>query len=435
MAATVSDLRQILKEDSSGKNLYDHLTETLMKILIDRPANAFDNFELISNEVKENPLNPDPIKSMPMPMSKDELSKKQAWTQKCATLFKVPAEPPEDTGVLYPPLVEDSTLMEWAGISFGKGDTYRLYLSIKALAESGKIPGDAGRLRFYGKFNTRSAPYFVLEGINPEEPEVDPIKQEGKSGANKYAYWVSQSADALPIDWIKLPNVTCAQIIAARQFKRFLTGKLDASVPSYPPFSGSEKELLRTQIALISASTLISPDGFFSLDESDPPVPIPAEGESAYQAKSAAELNNPDAWKHHEFGLNVLGRVTRLPEPEGDGEIVEVEGNDPMPALDSLKEGAWGFRVCPGGSGNANFSTVVARSLVYPGAVAIAAGTKFLNIYVGNGIAYDPKPYSPPLPQLVQNEFVASEDFPLVEPADVKVDPTPPVLEGEPTDD
>ena len=30
--ATVAELRQILKEDSNGKNLYDHLTETLMKV-------------------------------------------------------------------------------------------------------------------------------------------------------------------------------------------------------------------------------------------------------------------------------------------------------------------------------------------------------------------------------------------------------------------
>lgn len=73
MAASVADLRQILKEDSSGKNLYDHLTETLMKILLEKPANAFDSFELISAEVKANPLNPDPEKGQKIPMSKDEV--------------------------------------------------------------------------------------------------------------------------------------------------------------------------------------------------------------------------------------------------------------------------------------------------------------------------------------------------------------------------
>ena len=40
--STAAELRQILKEDKAGKNLYDHLTETLMKLLIDKPPNAYD---------------------------------------------------------------------------------------------------------------------------------------------------------------------------------------------------------------------------------------------------------------------------------------------------------------------------------------------------------------------------------------------------------
>ena len=71
--ATVSELRQILKEDSSGKNLYDHLTETLMKILLDRPGNAYDNFELISSELKSNPMNPDPEAGKSVPASSEEV--------------------------------------------------------------------------------------------------------------------------------------------------------------------------------------------------------------------------------------------------------------------------------------------------------------------------------------------------------------------------
>lgn len=72
--ATAAELRQILKEDSAGNNLYDHLTETLMKILIERPKNAFDSFELISSDVKANPLNPDPTKGKPLPPSAAEVS-------------------------------------------------------------------------------------------------------------------------------------------------------------------------------------------------------------------------------------------------------------------------------------------------------------------------------------------------------------------------
>lgn len=67
--ASAAELRQLLKEDANGKNLYDHLTETLMKIMVDRPKNAYDAFELISAEVKANPLSPDPTIGKPVPPS------------------------------------------------------------------------------------------------------------------------------------------------------------------------------------------------------------------------------------------------------------------------------------------------------------------------------------------------------------------------------
>ena len=72
--ATASELRQILKEDAAGKNLYDHLTETLMRIVMDRPSNAYDAFELISADIKANPLNPDPEAGKAVPPSEEQVS-------------------------------------------------------------------------------------------------------------------------------------------------------------------------------------------------------------------------------------------------------------------------------------------------------------------------------------------------------------------------
>jgi len=40
-------------------------------------------------------------------------------------------------------------------------------------------------------------------------------------------------------------------------------------VTSYPPFPGNEANYLRAQIARISASTQISPSGFYLFDEED----------------------------------------------------------------------------------------------------------------------------------------------------------------------
>jgi len=84
--ATASELRQILKEDAAGKNLYDHLTETLMRIVMDRPANAYDAFELISADIKSNPLNPDPEAGKPVPPSDEEV---RALTPHCPLTLPV----------------------------------------------------------------------------------------------------------------------------------------------------------------------------------------------------------------------------------------------------------------------------------------------------------------------------------------------------------
>ena len=81
--------------------------------------------------------------------------------------------------------MDDANLYEWAGISFGKGDLYRLFLSIKKLAET--LPGDTDRIRFVGRISTRGLPYFVVEGINDgnDLEGADEFKQEGTNGANK----------------------------------------------------------------------------------------------------------------------------------------------------------------------------------------------------------------------------------------------------------
>ncbi len=72
--ASITELRQLLKEDQNGKNLYDHITETLMKIIIDKPRNAYDMFEQISAQVKSNPLNPEPIINNNIPLTPEEVN-------------------------------------------------------------------------------------------------------------------------------------------------------------------------------------------------------------------------------------------------------------------------------------------------------------------------------------------------------------------------
>ena len=90
-------------------------------------------------------------------------------------------------------------------------------------------------------------------------PPVIP-KEETGTGCNKKTYFVCNEPGT---EWTKLPPVTPAQIVCARQIKKFFTGNLEAAVISYPPFPGTEINYLRAQIARISAGTHISPVDYY----------------------------------------------------------------------------------------------------------------------------------------------------------------------------
>jgi radial spoke head protein 4A len=136
---------------------------------------------------------------------------------------------------------------------------------------------------------------------------------------------------------------------------------------------------------------------------------------------------------HHELELNVLGRKGPMPlvtDEEGNEteDPNEPEAVPPLRALsDDAPEGdCWSFRVCPGGAGEAKSSLVVARSLLWPGAYALAFGRKFLNVYVGSGNKYTASTYTPPPPRTVLGEWAPAEQCsPLSEQADITQDPTP----------
>ena len=77
--------------------------------------------------------------------------------------------------------------------------------------------------------------------------------------------WFSTAGDK----WKKLPHVTPAQIAIARQINKLFTGRLDAPMNTFPPFPGTEENYLRAQIARISATTQISPQGYFQPEEGE----------------------------------------------------------------------------------------------------------------------------------------------------------------------
>lgn len=436
--ASLDELRQLLQKDSNGVNLYDHLTEVMLKVLLEKPADAYEAFEHISAGVKVASVkSSDPAAAAAL--LKAQHAHQAAWASSSAALLRAPDEKPEDCAT-YPDVVEESNLLEWAGVSFGRETVYLLHLSLKKLAES--LPSAYGQVRFWGQVNHARGRYYVAEARTYEDGEFDAFTEEGMGGVNKYTYWVTQEF-AQP--WVKLPNVNQKQMVRARLVKKILTGDLDADVFVYPPFEGKEKHFLRCQIARITSSACVSPSGFFALDEdSETPTIKAAEDEALAEAfpKPAEELKASDAWVHHEMEVNTLGRVQPMPERVGDdGEpIVDENAPEQVSPLRSLAddtEGSWAFRACPGaagagGVGNGSGGVAIARSLVWPGAVAVYSGRKFINVYVGDAVKYAPNTYTPPLPGKVQREWAPVEEEPaLIESADVLSDPTPPAAAEE----
>lgn len=336
----------------------------------------------------------------------------------------VPDEPPPEEAKVQD-LLGEATMLRHAGLSLGDEGTFLLLLSLKALAVA-----RGGEVRFWGKLVTRSGDYFVAEMPTVEFPDDnDVLKMEGTNGPNKSTYFASKS----PSDagsWQALPHVTPAQIVVARQVKRSLSGDLAAPVPSFPPFpdGGLEANLVRAMVALISSETVLSLDGLLRPgDDEEEAAIIPNDEAEEGATKSVEELQEMGAWVHAELDINAAGRTQKTPLPAGeDGEPVDdPEASDeppdepPKPPLEPIagdvgpdEKPLWVLRACPGGVLQSASSVVVAKSLKWPGAVAVAAGSKVVNLYVGFGVpkATMNAPYQPPAVRPVQGEWAAPEE-------------------------
>jgi radial spoke head protein 4A len=451
--ANFEEAKQYLKKTSSGTNLYDHLSTLILKVVQDKPDDPLALFEEISTSVKKstfvgsNQIEGErlPGEDGPTPAVKEQ----QDWSEANFKLLRQ-----QDSEEIKPaPRIEhlpsSASLLEWAGVGIGKEETYRLYLAFKQLASS----KSATNLRFWGKISGTNSDYYIAEGSTSEKEEVtgkegvnasevaeaayratlpnkeaaklseadsgagaDKFKQdwneqtEFQIGANEKTYWVCAYPGA---PWVQLPDVTCAQVKASLTLKKFFTGNLEADVSGYPPFDGLEKHLLRVQIARISADTVLAPTGLFEADDDE--VPIYKEAEEAPEdARAMEELVDFASWNHLHLAINpATGRSTSMPV-EGEDEPAEDEFEYKALRVVGEAEGfeeAGNWKVAQKGpgstTGNADtFKYAVLRNLSWPGACTVAtADYKYVNIYMGYGFGYDPKPYQPPFPGAIRQEF------------------------------
>lgn len=388
------------KEGHGGTNLYDHLSEVLLKILVEKPDNSCDSFENISEALKQtrldnNDSNVQDLTSSSSPMDLKQKNSQDGWCNAALKLAKPVSEEIASSGSAsgVADLCDEATYFEWAGISFGAGETFRLSLSLTALAAT----HHTSMMRLWGKLlGGAGLDYYIAEGQLPEAYEPsDPMMEEGADGVNQLTYW------ALPDDgtyqWVLLPAVTSAQILAARQLKRFIGNRLNAPVLGHPPFPGTELNFIRATIARISASTLLAPAGFYTTEDEAGSLPFILNDD--VEPKTVSELSDPAGWVHFSKELNATyGRMTSMPPKEDESAW---ENEVLCPVLQSCADDAtdtWKCALAPVTFGEQVGRVAVLKSLVWPGAVTVGLGKKFINLYVGNGVKYTADTYQPTLP-------------------------------------
>ncbi|XP_077756745.1 radial spoke head protein 4 homolog A isoform X1 [Canis aureus] len=454
----------LLKTSSkSGLNLYDHLSDMLTKVLDERPENAVDIIESISQDVKMAHFR----KKLDTLQNENEMLPTYEIAEKQKALFlqgnlegadqELEDEIAENS---LPNLMESAFYFEQAGVGLGTDETYRIFLALKQLTDTHPIQ----RCRFWGKILGLEMNYLVAEvefreGEDEEDIEDEDVpeerddgdsgadeddedelprafyktpqatpKEESRTGANKYVYFVCNEPGR---PWVKLPSVTPAQIVTARKIKKFFTGRLDAPIVSYPPFPGNESNYLRAQIARISAGTHVSPLGFYQFGEEE------GEEEEEVEGRRDSFEENPDFegiqvidlveslsnWVHHVQHILSQGRCNWFnpiqkseEEEEEEDEEKEEKGEEPdyieqevgPPLLTPISEDLeiqnippWTTRL----SSNLipQYAIAVLRSNLWPGAYAFSNGKKFENVYIGWGHKYSPDNYTPPaLPPVCQ---------------------------------
>ncbi|XP_055340309.1 radial spoke head protein 6 homolog A-like isoform X2 [Paramacrobiotus metropolitanus] len=139
------------------------------------------------------------------------------------------------------------------------------------------------------------------------KPMLKPLpalaKEPNGTGVNTKAYFIANKLDG---NWTRLPPVTPDQVIIARRIQRGFIGDLNAKVPVFPAFPGTEAHYLHAQLARISSTTHICPNGYYLL-ESDEDV---EEGVAPsfnltenpeYQAPTMQQLSQPHMkfWTHY----------------------------------------------------------------------------------------------------------------------------------------
>jgi len=449
----------LLKIDAGNGSLSDHLVRIVRKLTEEQPADALAQLEAVSRHLKQGAFRGAPAPDEALPFILDAPAQEQLlkWCADVVKLVRQPSDPASNPQVvcMVQNFLEDAAMFHWAGVGFGKQESYHIAMCLRKLAA--EMPS-LQNLRLWGKVLGTDGDYYVAEGTmkplprdesakpaDPGTPEYD-VEPRG-TGANKCLYWVSAGGAA---PWIQLPAARASHIVAARSIKRLMTGDLASPVDSAPLFPGKERHFLRAQIARISSTCTLAVKDMYSADE-DKIALTPG-----FEFPDAETIVAPDAWCHIGPFLYLNGKSTRPNVSD-----LENRQEDPLPKelLEQLKreedetehtplEGLEGdlestpcfsVKTC-GDKGMYDFDgtkksyiVTALRSLIWPGAVTVSQGSKCANIYVGyalkcgtliEGPARTAEPYrgtcafSPLIPDEIMEEPADLEEQPEPNPQD-----------------
>lgn len=137
-------------------------------------------------------------------------------------------------------------------------------------------------------------------------------------------------------DWVQLPDSQPEHIVAAQFIKKQLSGNLNASVDSQPPFPFKERHLLRAQLARIQHATQICPVKLYEMEEDTNAIKFSDEGPDM----GTEALKSLEAWCHYPPLILKAGRCTH-PEPDIADEEAKNEFlgklNESDPTVDRFK--------------------------------------------------------------------------------------------------
>jgi hypothetical protein len=404
-----------------------------------------------------------PDQVMPIVADAEAEEAKLQWCDGILKLLRQPSDPfstPKVLGAVQN-FLEDAAMLRWAGVGFSQQESYHIGVSLRKLAAD---TPSIESLRVWGKVLGTDADYLVAEGVLksspkvpdaperpptlPDSPEFD-VEPRG-DGANTFTYWVSAGGCA---PWTRLPACRASHVVSSRSIRHILTGNLEAPVLSMPWFPGKERHFLRAQIARISATCTLATAGWYEPDEDAGAGKI-KEAEGALESFPGPDVLATEAgWVHRMPCLNKIGRcsfpdvdalttaelinekqaaaINAQIEAEGDpkGLLTGIEGDlaEVKPDGDEGNVAAWSFKVFGDkgiykfGDADRTHQVTAARSMIWPGATAVAQGTKFANIYIGYAMKCGT--LVPPHPQTGLSLLANTDPFSPLVPDDIMDEP------------